>query len=74
MTMRDKLQTLLAQMRINGIAAVLDAELERSEKEATPAGELLYRLLCEEAASQRQRSLVYHLKHCLGTIRRIKLL
>jgi hypothetical protein len=37
MTMRDKLQRLLAQMRFNGIAAVLDAELERAEKEATPA-------------------------------------
>jgi DNA replication protein DnaC len=61
MTMRDKLQTLLAQMRFNGITAVLDAELERAEKEATPAGELLYRLLCAEAASQRQRSLVYRL-------------
>jgi len=59
--MRDKLQALLAQMRFNGIAAVLDAELERAEQEATPAAELLYRLLCAEAASQRQRSLAYRL-------------
>jgi len=44
--MRDKLQALLVQMRFNGIAAVLDAELERAEQEATPAPELLYRLLC----------------------------
>src|SRR5215469_2721986 len=60
-TMRDKLQALLVQMRFNGIAAVLDAELERAEQEATPAPELLYRLLCAEAASQRQRSLAYRL-------------
>ena len=59
--MRDKLQALLVQMRFNGIAAVLDAELERAEQEATPAPELLYRLLCAEAASQRQRSLAYRL-------------
>jgi IstB-like ATP binding protein len=33
----------------------------RAEREATPASELLYRLLCEEAASRRQRSLAYRL-------------
>jgi hypothetical protein len=60
-TMRDKLPALLAQMRFNGIAAVLDVELGRAEQEATPAPELLYRLLCAEAASQRQRSLAYRL-------------
>ena len=59
--MRDKLQALLAQMHFHGIATALDAELERAEREATPAPELLYRLLCAEAASQRQRSLAYRL-------------
>lgn len=59
--MRDKLQDLLAQLRFHGIAAALDAEIERAEREATPASELLYRLLCEEAASRRQRSLAYRL-------------
>jgi DNA replication protein DnaC len=59
--MRDKLHTLLTQMRFRGMAAALDAELERAEREAIPAPELLYRLLCEEAACQRQRSLTYRL-------------
>jgi DNA replication protein DnaC len=60
--MRDKLQTLLARLRFDGMAAALDKELERAEREATPAPELIYRLLCAEAASQRQRSLAYRLK------------
>jgi DNA replication protein DnaC len=59
--MRDKLKDLLAQLRFHGMAAALDAEIERAEREATPASELLYRLLCEEAASRRQRSLAYRL-------------
>lgn len=59
--MRDRLQDLLAQLRFHGMAATLDAEIERAEREATPASELLYRLLCEEAASRRQRSLAYRL-------------
>ena len=59
--MRDKLQDLLAQLRFHGMAAALDAEIERAEREATPASELLYRLLCEEAALRRQRSLAYRL-------------
>ena len=48
--MRDKLQALLAQLRFRGMAEALDAEIERAEREATPAAELLYRLLCQEAA------------------------
>jgi DNA replication protein DnaC len=59
--MRDKLKDLLAQLRFHGMAATLDAEIERAEHEARPASELLYRLLCEEAASRRQRSLAYRL-------------
>jgi DNA replication protein DnaC len=59
--MHDKLQDLLAQLRFHGMAAALDTEIERAEREATPASELLYRLLCEEAASRRQRSLAYRL-------------
>ena len=59
--MRDRLKDMLAQLRFHGIAAALDAEIERAEREATPASELLYRLLCQEAASRRQRSLAYRL-------------
>jgi DNA replication protein DnaC len=60
--MRDKLQALLTRLQFDGMAAALDAELERAEREATPASEVIYRLLCAEAASQRQRSLAYRLK------------
>src|SRR3984893_13661480 len=59
--MHDKLQTLLARLRFDGMAAALDQELERADREATPGRELIYRLLCAEAASQRQRSLAYRL-------------
>jgi DNA replication protein DnaC len=61
MTMRDRLKDMLAQLRFHGMAAALDAEIERAEREAAPASELLYRLLCQEAASRRQRSLAYRL-------------
>lgn len=57
--MRDQLHTLLTQLRFNGMARVLDAELERAEREATPAPEFLLRLLREEAAYRRERSLAY---------------
>ena len=59
--MRDKLQTLLARLRFDGMAAALDKELERAERQATPASELVYRLINAEAASQRQKSLAYRL-------------
>jgi hypothetical protein len=48
--MRDKLQTLLAQLRFHGMAAALDDEIARAEREATHAPEMLHRLLCAEAA------------------------
>ena len=54
--MRDKLQALLAQLRFHGMATALDSEIERSKRDATPAPELLHRLLCAEAASRRERS------------------
>jgi DNA replication protein DnaC len=59
--MRDQLQALLAQLRFHGMAAVLDAEIERAEREAAPSVELLHRLLTAEAASRRERSLAYRL-------------
>lgn len=59
--MRDKLRALIVQLRFHGMEAILDAEIERAEHDAVPAAEFLYRLLCEEAASKRQRSLTYRL-------------
>jgi DNA replication protein DnaC len=59
--MRDQLRSLIDTMRLHGIARVLDAELDRAEREGTAAPELLHRLLTEEAAYQRERSLAYRL-------------
>jgi DNA replication protein DnaC len=59
--MREKLRSLIDTMRLHGIARVLDAELDRAEREAIAAPELLCRLLTEEAAYQRERSLAYRL-------------
>ena len=49
--MRDKLRALIAQLRLHGMADALDAEIERAEREAIAAPDLLYRLLGQEAAS-----------------------
>ena len=49
--MRDRLQTLLAQLRFHGIAAALDAEIERAEREAAPPVELLQRLHRRDASA-----------------------
>ena len=57
----DQLHKLLAQLRFHGMARALDVELERAEREATPAAELIYRLLSAEAAYRRERSLAYRL-------------
>ena len=60
--MRDKLRALIAQLRLHGVAEVLDAEIERAEREAIAAPELLLRLLSQEAASRQERSLAYRLR------------
>jgi DNA replication protein DnaC len=59
--MHDKLRALIAQLRLHGMAEALDAELARAERDAVPAPELLHRLLAQEAASRRERSLAYRL-------------
>ena len=51
--MRDKLRALIDQLRLHGMAEVLDAELARAEREAIPAAEVLVRLLGQEAAARR---------------------
>jgi DNA replication protein DnaC len=60
--MRDKLKALIAQLRFHGMAEALDAEIERAEREAIAAPQLLYRLLSQEAASRQERSLAYRLR------------
>jgi len=60
-TPRDELRALLARLRFHGMARTLDAELDRVEREASPAPELIHRLLSAEAAYRRERSLAYRL-------------
>ncbi len=60
--MLDQLRALIAQLRFHGMEAALDAEIERAEHDSVAAVELLYRMLIEEAASKRQRSLAYRLE------------
>lgn len=60
--MLDQLRALVAQLRFRGMEAALDAEIERAERDSVSAVDLLYRMLVEEAASKRQRSLAYRLQ------------
>src|SRR4030066_1595483 len=60
--MNGKLDQLLAQLRLKGIAGALDQELQRAEKEAVPVSEVLHRLLLEEQAYRQNQSLLYRLK------------
>lgn len=59
--MRDKIEKLLTELRFNGMARAFETELDRAEREATPVPETLYRLLVQEAAYRRERSLAYRL-------------
>ena len=59
--MYDDLDKLLKQLRLLGIAAVLERELARAEKHATPVPEVVMRLLLEEQRHRRERSLTYRL-------------
>lgn len=60
--MRDALRSLIDQLRLHGMAEVLDGEIERAEREAVPPSELLHRLLAQEAAFRRERSLAWRLR------------
>ena len=60
--MIDQLRTLIAELRFRGMEAALEAEIERAERDRVAAVDLLYRMLSEEAASKRQRSLAYRLQ------------
>lgn len=59
--MREQLHQQLTQLRLRGMAAALDAELERAEREGAPPAEVIGRLLAAEEAQRRERSLAYRL-------------
>lgn len=61
--MRTKLPQLLTQLRLKGMANVLDRELERAEKKGAPPAEVIHRLLRQEHAYRQERSMLYRLNH-----------
>ena len=61
MTTREKLRALLIELNLKGMARALDDELDRAERQAEPAVDVLHRLLTEQASFQRERRLVYRL-------------
>lgn len=60
--MRDQLHQLLTSLRFQGMAEVVDRELDRAERDALPPQEVLYRLLLEETRYRQERSLAYRLQ------------
>ena len=59
--MRKPIHEQLAQLRLRGMAAVLEAELDRAEREGASPAEVISRLLSAEAAERREKSLAYRL-------------
>jgi DNA replication protein DnaC len=57
-TTRERLHALLHELNFKGMECVLDAELDRAERDAVPAAEVVQRLLTEQASFQRERALV----------------
>jgi DNA replication protein DnaC len=60
--MHEKLRELLEQLRLAGMAAGLDRELQRAEREAIPVADVLYRLALEELRVRQEKSLANRLK------------
>ena len=59
--MHETLLTQLASLRLPGIAAVLDEELARAEREGTPVAEVIERLFAAQIAHCREKRLAYRL-------------
>lgn len=51
------------ELRLTGMAEVLDRELNHAEKNGTSVSKVLWRLLQEEKAYRQQRSMLYRLNH-----------
>ncbi len=58
---REQIHEQLARLRLHGIDAALDAELDRAEAEGSPAAEVLWRLLAAQEAHRREKRLAYRL-------------
>jgi len=61
LTTRERLHALVHELNFKGMERVLDAELDRVERDATPAAELVQRLLAEQASFQRERAMANRL-------------
>jgi DNA replication protein DnaC len=60
-TMHEQIHEQLVELRLRGMAAALDAELERAEHEGSPPAEVIGRLLAAEEAERREKRLAYRL-------------
>ena len=61
--MRSKIHHLLVELRFNGMANVLNRELDQAQKQGSAVSEVIYRLLMEEHSFRQERSLNNRLKH-----------
>ena len=62
-TTREALHALAHELKFKGMDRVLDSELDRAERNGTPPGELIERLLSEQASFQRERALANRVAH-----------
>lgn len=58
----NNIHQLLSQLRLKGIAGILEKEIQRAEREATPVSEVIYRLLVEEQVYRQNQSLLHRVK------------
>lgn len=58
----DEIINLLAELRLKGMAGVIERELARADKQASPPSEVLARLLAEEKGYRQERSFLYRVK------------
>ena len=61
LTTRERLHALMHELNFKGMERVLDTELDRAERDAAPAAELVQRLLTEQASFQRERAMANRL-------------
>jgi len=59
----SEIQTLLESLKFKGMAHVLEAILNRAEKQGCSIQDTLIELLKEELRYRRERSLAYRIKH-----------
>jgi len=61
--MREKIEQILNELRLKGMSAVLEHELDDAEKKGSPVTQVLYRLLQEELKHRRERSMLYRINN-----------